>query len=164
MLTLEHISWPRFEVVAKMHHACLLMMMVLMTIMLMMTLILMIMVMMIFDNFDDGGNWKDCTQEREVTRSNLLHPFFGLLLLLMMMILVTIFRTVQCLLLRFFSIVCFHMSHKVACLWGCMITLVVFVCFSSTVCYQKMIPQIASRRRCIITLVTFVSLLTTVCW
>ena len=53
---LEHISCPRFEVVAKMHHACLVMMMV---------------VMVVdddddfdygddgddnFDDFDDGGN------------------------------------------------------------------------------------------------------------
>ena len=54
------------------------------------------------------------------------------------------------------------MSFQIACLRIGVVTLVAFVWFFSTVCFQ-MPPQIACLRRCIVTLVTFVWFFATVC-
>ena len=54
-----------------------------------------------------------------------------------------------------FSIVCFQMWTRIACLRRCIVTLVAFLWLFSTVCFQ-MSPKTAYLRRCIVTLVAFV--------
>ena len=48
-----------------------------------------------------------------------------------------------------------HMSCKISCPRGCKVTLIAFVWFFTTVCYQ-MSPQITCLRGCKVTLVAFV--------
>ena len=54
-----------------------------------------------------------------------------------------------------FSAVHFKMRHQMACMSGWKVSLVAFICFFSTVCFQ-MFPQIACPRGCIATLIAFV--------
>ena len=61
-----------------------------------------------------------------------------------------------------FSHVCFQMSSQMACLWGCIITLVAFDWFFSTVCSQ-MCLQSACIRGCKVTLAAFFRLFSIVC-
>ena len=61
----------------------------------------------------------------------------------------------------FFSTVRFQMRPQMACLRGCIVTLVAFVWLFSTVCFQ-MRPQIAGLRTGKVALVTFVWLFSTV--
>ena len=63
----------------------------------------------------------------------------------------------------FFPTVCFQMPLQIACLRRCKVTLVTFVWFFSTVRFQ-MRPQMACLRGCIVTLVAFVWLFSTVCF
>ena len=60
-----------------------------------------------------------------------------------------------------FNIVRCQMSLQIACLWGCIVTLVTFVWLFSTVSFH-MFPQIACMRRCIVALFAFVWLDSTV--
>ena len=55
------------------------------------------------------------------------------------------------------------MCPQIACLNGCKVTLVAFVWFFSTVCFQ-MSPQIARIRGCIVALVAFLWPFSTVCF
>ena len=58
----------------------------------------------------------------------------------------------------FLPTVCFQMCPEIACMRGSIITLVAFVCLLSTV-FFTMCPQITCPRRCIVTLCAFVWLL-----
>ena len=62
-----------------------------------------------------------------------------------------------------FSTVYFQMSPQIVYTIGCVITLIAFVGLFSTVHFQ-MSPQIACTRGCIITLVAFLWLFTTLCF
>ena len=64
------------------------------------------------------------------------------------------FHCVGCICL-IFSTVCFQMCPQIACIRGCIVTLVAFVCLFSAVDFQ-MCPQCACIRGCIVTLVTLV--------
>ena len=62
-----------------------------------------------------------------------------------------------------FASVCFQMSHQIACLKGCIVTLIAFVWLFSTVCFQ-VCPQIVFPRGFIVTLVAFFWLFSFVCF
>ena len=62
-----------------------------------------------------------------------------------------------------FNTVRFQMSPQMACLRGCIVTLVAFIWLFSTVRFQ-MLPQIVCTRGCKVTLIAFVWLFSTVCF
>ena len=63
----------------------------------------------------------------------------------------------------FFSTVCFQMFPQIACMICFKVTLVTFVCLFSTVCFQ-VCPQVIFARRCILTLIAFVCFFSTACF
>ena len=86
-------------------------------------------------------------------------------LISVVLVLTHISETITSHLVQFVSIfstaVCFQMSPQIACIRGCIVTLVAFVWLFSTVRHQ-MFLQIGCLRGCIITLVAFVWLFSTV--